>query len=217
MACPESQRGYYTVGHWFDGFTTTHKFDIHPNSSGRCDRISYSSFMQVENLMSTVKNTGGVGGNITFGQRDPCNSLFRKVKSVFSPQGSGDPLFSNVGVVLRKTLPVEAASIHEQKRANRRLITISTDNIRAKHIDADTLEPLSVTTQADIDSSLSGQMSAAHVSEAHRDLVSTEVTPGVAGISRSRYGRYFQLQSSLWPKPLLQVRVMTNVQVGKDG
>lgn len=164
IGSPGSKSGVFMVGHWFDGFTTTHKFEIQPGPDGHCNRVSYSSFMQVEKLMATAKETGGVGPGVTFGQRDPCDSLFRKVKSVFAPQGSRDPLVSNVGVVIRETLPAEAASIDEQKRAGRRLITISTDTITAKHIDADTLEPLSVTTQATLHPSLTGQMSAAHVS-----------------------------------------------------
>ncbi|KAK5110588.1 hypothetical protein LTR85_000988 [Meristemomyces frigidus] len=127
-----SNTGVFTVGHWFDGFTTTHKFNLQLGADGSCDKVSYSSFMQ----------------------------------------GSRDPLFSNVGVVLRETLPVEAASIDEQKRVGRRLITITTDTITAKHIDADTLEPLSITTQATIHPSLTGQMSAAHASH---DLVTGEI------------------------------------------
>lgn len=176
-----SKNGFFTVGHWFDGFTTTHKFDIQTGSNGSCDKVSYSSFMQVENLMATAKETGGVGTGITFGQRDPCDSLFRKVKTAFAAKGTRDPLASNVGVVIRETLPAEAASIDEQKRVGRRLITISTDTITAKHIDADTLEPLSVTDQSTIHPSLTGQMSAAHVS-------TTDVT-GMAAILRKHRHR----------------------------
>ncbi|KAK6440866.1 hypothetical protein LTR95_002908 [Oleoguttula sp. CCFEE 5521] len=161
---PGSKKGSLAVDHWFDGFTTTHKFDIHPGAKGTCDRICYSSFMQVEKLMATARDTGSLGAGITFGQRDPCDSLYRKAKSVFAPSTTSDPLSSNVGVVLRETLPAEAASIDEKRRVGRRLITITTDTVTAKHVDADTLEPLSITSQAAINPSLIGQMSAAHAS-----------------------------------------------------
>lgn len=157
IEAPGAKRGTFQVRHWFDGFTTTHKFDIRS-----CDKVLYSSYMQVEKLMTAAKQNGSFGSSISFGQRDPCNSLFRKVKSVFAPQSVMDPHSSNVGVVIRETLPAEAASIEEQKRIGRRLITITTDSVTAKHIDADTLEPLSVTNQTTIDPRLTGQMSAAH-------------------------------------------------------
>lgn len=175
---PASKSGTFEVRHWFDGFTTTHRFDIRQgsDSDGSCDKVSYSSFMQVEKLMATVRETGNFGSAVSFGQRDPCNSLFRKAKSVFAPQSAKDPLSSNVGVVIRETLPAEAASIEEQKRVGRRLLTITTDAVTAKHIDADTLEPLSVTNQSTINPSLTGQMSAAHVRECMCAKLSEKLT-----------------------------------------
>ncbi|KAK6441671.1 hypothetical protein LTR95_002087 [Oleoguttula sp. CCFEE 5521] len=172
IEAPGSKKGVFAVDHWFDGFTTTHKFDIHPGADGTCHRVSYSSFMQVEKLVATARDTGSLGAGITFGQRDPCDSLYRKAKSVFAPSTTSDPFSSNVGVVLRETLPAEAASIDEKRRTGRRLITISTDATTAKHIDADTLEPLGVTTQATIDPGLVGQMSAAH---AAHDLTTGDI------------------------------------------
>lgn len=205
---PASKSGHFTVRHWFDGFTTTHKFDLHPSGrpDGGCDRVSYSSFMQVDNLVKTAQETGGIGDSVTFGQRDPCDSLFRKVKSFFAPAINRDPLASNVGVVLRETLPAEAASIDEQKRAGRRLMTITTDTITAKHVDANTLEPLGVTTQATIDPGLSGQMSAAHVSLPKLQLLSSANDVDVcSGISRPCHRRDLQLQPPIWAFPFLQV------------
>lgn len=131
---------------------------------GACDQVFYSSRLQVEKLVETVKETGSIGSHVSFGQRDPCESLYRKVKSLFQPTTIRDPLSSNIGVVLRSTLPSEAAATESKEGKGRNMLTITTDNVSAKHIDADTLEPLEVTTQATIHPNLTGQMSAAHAS-----------------------------------------------------
>lgn len=146
----------------FDGFTTTHRFDLHAGPDGSCDQVSYCSYSQVDKLVQTATEKGHITPLVSFGQRDPCESLFRKVKSLFYPSRSHDPTETNIGVVIRETLPSEHSTVDKKKHP--RVMTVTTDHADAKHFDADTLEPLSVTSQQTIHPSLTGQMSASHAS-----------------------------------------------------
>lgn len=150
--------------HWFDGFTTVHKFDMVP-AEDRVTEISYSSYCQVDELLEKARSTGHLEG-FSFGQkRDPCDSFFRKFKTMFSEATPGGaPHTANIGVAFRETQP------HERERAQkdgadvsgRRLMTVTTDAHQTKHFDADTLEPVGVTAQSVLHPSLTGPLSGAH-------------------------------------------------------
>lgn len=151
------------ISHWFDGFTTIHKFDLIPGEKDQCSRATYSSYNQTDELIENVRKTGKLD-DITFAQkRDPCDSLYKKLKTAFF-RNNGSRLGAheeNVGVVIRETLPVEASKTNNN---GRRLLTVVTDATSAKQFDADTLEPLGVTDQHHIHKDLTGPLSAAHAS-----------------------------------------------------
>lgn len=110
--------------------------------------------------MEKARETGKLDG-ITFGQkRDPCETLYQKFKSAFAPQAVKTPFGSNIGVALRDTLPAESARI--PSASTRKLMTVVTDNNSAKTFDADSLEPLDVSTQDVLQEGLSGPISGAH-------------------------------------------------------
>lgn len=165
-------REEFKISHWFDGFTTIHRFDLIAGEGGRCGEVHYSSRSQTDELIEHARKTGRLDC-ITFGQkRDPCDSLYKKVKTVFEPHITGGPHTRNVGVVFRDILPSEAKTLTIEQRSERKLLTVTTDNNSAKHFDADTLEPLGVTEQRHVHPELTGPLSAAH---AEHDPVTGDV------------------------------------------
>ncbi|KAK4503271.1 hypothetical protein PRZ48_006699 [Zasmidium cellare] len=152
----------FVISHWFDGFTTIHKFDLTPGDKDRCSGATYSSYNQTDELIENVRKTGKID-DITFAQkRDPCDSLYKKLKTVFRPTSSPPSAHKeNIGVDFRETLPVEADKTNHN---GRRLLTVVSDATVAKQFDADTLEPLGVTDQHHIHKDLTGPLSAAHAS-----------------------------------------------------
>jgi len=160
--------------HWFDGFSTVHNFELVPGSGGQCSEIWYSSYCQVDHLIEQARRTGRLEG-ITFGQkRDPCDTLYHKVKSVFAPYAATTPRTANIGVVIRDPMPGELKHTQDTygNVAGRRIRSVTTDTCNTKHFDADTLEPLGVTRQEHLHPSLTGPVSAAH---AAHDPVTGEI------------------------------------------
>jgi torulene dioxygenase len=121
--------------------------------------------MQVEQLVSNAQETDSVGSHITFGERDPCDTLYRKVKSTFSSSRTHEGLHANIGVAFRRPLASEEAALKKAGHAISDVLAITTDNATVKHMNAASLEPLDVTTQAVLHPDLGGQMSAAHACE----------------------------------------------------
>lgn len=149
--------------HWFDGFTTVHKFEINPGQAD-CLEVWYSSYCQVDELIESARRTGRLNG-ITFGQkRDPCDTLYRKVKSVFTPILPGSPHDMNIGVTIRDILPAETLQAQQQQNhvPGRHLMSVTTDSHASKQFDAETLEPVGVTRQDGMHPALTGPISGAH-------------------------------------------------------
>lgn len=182
----DSKDGDFACSHWFDGFVTTHRFELQQKQDQRCE-VWYSSRCQVDEAIEHARKTGKLGG-ITFGQkRDPCDSFYKKIKTVFEPQFDPKPTSANIGVSFREAIPRELsgskhgeagshASIsrhdsgytssgpdHADPRA-RRTMLLTTDSVSVKSFDADTLEPLGVTKQSILHPALKGQLSGAHAS-----------------------------------------------------
>lgn len=148
----------FSCSHWFDGFTTIHRFELVQGASA-CTEVWYSSQSQVDETIELARETGRLDG-ITFGQkRDPCDTLYKKVKTMFEPVLPGTPNSMNIGVTFRDALPVE---VSRSKSGEKEVMTVTTDNHQSKTFDAATLEPLGVTDQAHLHPSLSGPISAAH-------------------------------------------------------
>ncbi|KAI6815514.1 hypothetical protein KC332_g7806 [Hortaea werneckii] len=144
----------------FDGFTTTHKFELIAGQDGVCDEIWYSSRCQVDELLEQARNEGRLD-SLSFGQkRDPCDTFYKKLKSAFVP-ATPQP---HAAVAIRPTLPSEETKVRANSDHDGRLLTLTTDNATTKQFDFDTLEPIGIAQQDNLHPSLIGPMSAAHAS-----------------------------------------------------
>ena len=93
--------GKFEWRHWFDGFTHLHKFQILAQPDGT-SKVLYSSRRQNDALMEKARKTGTLDG-VSFGRkRDPCATLFQKLKSSFfsSNDSNRDPELATVGVTV---------------------------------------------------------------------------------------------------------------------
>lgn len=156
----DSKDGYFSVSHWFDGFTTVHKFELEPGTQD-ISKAYYSSRCLVDEAIEKARKTGKLDG-ITFAQkRDPCDTLYNKFKSTFEPTLAPTIGTTNINVTMREVLPAELKSLNGADKG-RKIISLGSDNARTEQIDADTLEPLGIANQAMIHPRLKGSMSAAH-------------------------------------------------------
>lgn len=178
----EGDKENFACSHWFDGFTTVHKFDIVLN--GNKSKVVYSSYCQVDELIERARRTGRMNV-MSFGQkRDPCDSLYKKFKSIFMPPfPNPTPHSSNVGVTFRETLPTEKALAES---ASRRLLTVATDTHQTKTFDADTLEPLGLAVQSQLHPDLTGPFSGAHAAHDPEtgDVFNYNLSPGRKAVYR---------------------------------
>ena len=161
----DTPRGTYTCSHWFDGFGQTHRFEILPSSNGSTT-VSYRSRRHVDALIETIRHSGHFN-NYTFAQRrDPCESFFRKVLSVFTPLTELELDNANVPVTLSVDVPgLESARKVESHGAHRegvKSLYAKTDNAFLKEIDPETLEPLGIAKQEVLHPLLKGPLSCAH-------------------------------------------------------
>ncbi|KAJ7874447.1 retinal pigment epithelial membrane family protein [Mycena leptocephala] len=136
-----TEDGEFSCSHWFDGFSHLYRFELVPTPDGTC-KVLYSSRRQVDALIERVRKTGRLDG-VTFGQkRDPCDSLFKKVKTTFEATRAKDPELVNVGVSISANVPGFASDKHDH--------------------DPETLAPLGVTDQTVLHQDLTGELSCAH-------------------------------------------------------
>ena len=161
----DTPNGTYTCSHWFDGFGQTHRFEILPSDDGRIT-ISYRSRRHVDALIETIRHTGHFN-NYTFAQRrDPCESFFRKVLSVFTPLTELELDNANVPVTLSVDVPGLKPSRKIEKHGTHResvkSLYAKTDNSFLKEIDPETLEPLGIAKQEILHPLLKGPLSCAH-------------------------------------------------------
>lgn len=138
---PTSRQKDFNMAHWFDGFTLNHRFEIKHGA------VSYSSKYACDELMENVSKTGNMGAVFSFAQpRDPCESLFNKLSSVFStPPTSSAPSNHNVGVTISHS-------------TNGKLV-VRTDANQLQILDDKTLIPENASTYSP---KVKGQLSAAH-------------------------------------------------------
>lgn len=129
----------FTLTHWFDGFTQLYRFQLtqNPDDPATC-KVLFNSRRQVDHLIEKVKETGRLEG-ITFGQkRDPCDSFFKKVKTVFeSTWDKRDASMVNVGVTVHADIPGVHVGLKnsdpENATALKTLTTLTDANI-LKHV-----------------------------------------------------------------------------------
>lgn len=155
--------GTWAANHWFDGFSCVHRFEISfPDPLGN-PKVAYRSRRTVDDLLETVRTTGKLDG-VTFAkQRDPCESFFHKVMSMFKPASNPQ----NVGVTLSINMPggqyphkgVPATNGHSN---DIKTLYMKTDAPVFNQVDPETLEPKGICYQKKLHPKLAGQLSAAH-------------------------------------------------------
>ncbi|MCJ1280166.1 hypothetical protein MMC21_007993 [Puttea exsequens] len=166
----------FSMSHWFDGFAQTHRFELHSPAAGEenVTRVTYHSRHTCDGLIEKIRKDGGFSA-MSFGQqRDPCESLFKKVMSSFSAarshDGKGVSGF-NVGVTLKPDMPMPAAAVagrknsktgEDAKIAPLDTLWLKTDNAALQQIDPTTLEPLSVAKHPKLHPDLKGPFTGAH-------------------------------------------------------
>ncbi len=152
--------------HWFDGFSQVHRFQIvAPTDNGSETKVLYNSRCTVDKLVENIRRSGSFDG-FSFGQkRDPCQSYFKKIMSVFTPEKSTIQSDErNVGVTLSINMPGltrPTPSAQSQASTINSLLTKTDANV-FQQIDPETLEPVGLAMQESLNSELKGPMSAAH-------------------------------------------------------
>lgn len=128
-----------TLTHWFDGFTQLYRFQLtrNPDDPATC-KVLFNSRRQVDHLIEKVKETGRLEG-ITFGQqRDPCDSFFKKVKTVFeSTWDKRDASMVNAGVTAHANMPgvhVGRKTSDSENETGLKTLTTLTDANILKHV-----------------------------------------------------------------------------------
>ncbi|KAI9745686.1 MAG: hypothetical protein M1818_001220 [Claussenomyces sp. TS43310] len=161
----DTKAGEFSLSHWFDGLSHIYRFQIVAVPDGSC-KVIFNSRGQVDGLIDRIRKTGNVYG-VSFGQkRDPCMSLFQKIKCVFQSAPAGIPDTHNVGVTIHENVPgldgVPSVLSEKQSDSSFHNLTAFTDSANLKKLDPDTLEPSGVTDQKILHPALSGPLSCAH-------------------------------------------------------
>ena len=155
----------FAANHWFDGFSSVHRFQIDFPEDNGFPQVSYRSRRVVDEYLQHIYETGK-GEGLTFAsKRDPCESFFKKVMSVFVAPGRQN---KNVGVTLSINMPGGARSKDSVEPAvsghTNSIQTLHTksDHHMVKKIDPETLECKGHMLQKHLHPDLKGPLSAAH-------------------------------------------------------
>ncbi|KAH8804477.1 carotenoid cleavage dioxygenase [Xylogone sp. PMI_703] len=160
----DTASGPFKLSHWFDGFTHVHRFQLVPGPNDSC-AVFYTSRRQVDPLLDHIHKTGKLD-MITFGQKkDPCESIFHKLKCVFESSNL-NPDLVNVGVTISASPAGSPTAMRATEKASngqpRKVLVIRTDANFIKEIDLESLEPMGVTQQKTLHPDLKGPLSGAH-------------------------------------------------------
>ncbi|ORY16449.1 beta,beta-carotene 9',10'-dioxygenase [Clohesyomyces aquaticus] len=155
----------WAAGHWFDGLSAVHRFEIEFPENGAA-RVTYRSRRIVDKMLEQIKETGKLSA-ITFGaKRDPCKGFFNKVMSTFTALKKQP---DNVGVTLSIDMPGGGCSPKTEKSVlvnghstGIETLHVKTDATLLKRIDPETLEPIGIANQGILHPELKGPLSGAH-------------------------------------------------------
>lgn len=154
----------WAAKHWFDGFSSVHRFEIDFPGDGGPVQVTYRSRRTVDEYLEQVRKTGKVD-SITFAsKRDPCESFFKKVMSMFFAKRTT----YNIGVTLSINMPVSGYVKDAEKPVisghTNKIETLhaKTDTSLLKKIDPESLEPQGIAAQTLLHPELKGPLSAAH-------------------------------------------------------
>lgn len=121
----------------------------------------------MDEYLELVRSTGKLDAISFASKRDPCDSFFKKVMSVFQPRGQ---IQNNIGVTLSINMPHRGPKDPEKPvitgingHSNGiNTLHLKTDSTLLKKIDPETLEPIGIATQRKLHHELVGQLSGAH-------------------------------------------------------
>lgn len=158
-----------SIQHWFDGLGLHHRFEIFPGGK----RVSYRSHTGTEDLQKRIADAEEFPG-ISFGQQDPCRSIFRKFFTSFlttsTPRvGSPSPSDFNVAVTLTPNMPGWDAQTSNMPTPSSgpRYLVAKTDAAVLQLLDPTTLKPLKIMTYDRMDPRIGGLRTAAHSCRDH--------------------------------------------------
>jgi torulene dioxygenase len=140
-----------------------HRFQIMPDGS-----VTYRNHLTAVGRQARIAKTGTVPGT-NFGNQDPCETIFSKFFTLFTPHpsdGGGAPDDVNISVTLSPDMP-GIVSQHSFPSTTPRYLVAKSDTSTLQILDSQTLSPLETTTYAKIDPRLEGHMSAAHSCRDH--------------------------------------------------
>lgn len=149
------------MSHWFDGFVKVHRFQLQPTSDSM--KVTYNSRIACDDALEKMRKSGNFN-EFSFGnKRDPCESFFKKVQTVFrtvTTQNANTETASsgNIGVTLSVNMPGNAVDAGE---SGPNLYT-KTDAAVYQRLDPETLEPIGIAKQTALHPDLKGPLSAAH-------------------------------------------------------
>ncbi|PYH93572.1 putative dioxygenase [Aspergillus ellipticus CBS 707.79] len=154
------------LSHWFDGFSEAHRFQlIAPDKTHPAMRVFYNSRFSTDDIIEQARQTGKFK-NMGFGQkRDPCQMAYHKVQTEYEPVAPPTPASINVGVTLSINMPgvgTNGSASRWDTSTGIKTLTAKTDFNVYKHLDPETLEPISLARQQDFHPDLDGFMTAAH-------------------------------------------------------
>ncbi|KAJ7112762.1 carotenoid oxygenase [Mycena crocata] len=143
IAPNDSKLSDVKIRHWFDGLTLNH-------------RSRYATEM----LQDYIKTTGKYDHLMSFGQADPCQSLFGHFFSKFKPKKPFPQGKSSVTIGVTITPHFNGFSTPDG--ANSDEFVVKTDTNTLQILDRVTLEPIRMDTYASVSSELDGRLSASH-------------------------------------------------------
>ena len=162
-----SKNDIFSVSHWFDGFSQTHRFVLLPPEDGEyITCVTYNSRHTCDNLIEHVRKTGDLS-SISFGQQeDPCSSFFKKVMSSFqaiTAKNGSDASRVNVGVTLKPNMPVPGITSRKGEGSSYiDSLWAKTDSASLQKIDPISLEPSEVLQHPKLHPDLKGPFTGAH-------------------------------------------------------
>ncbi|EXJ92645.1 hypothetical protein A1O3_01197 [Capronia epimyces CBS 606.96] len=161
-----SKETCFSVNHWFDSFSQIHRFQIHAPQANEPIRVTYNSRLTSDGLIEKIRKTGKLDGFTFAAKYDPCKSFFRKVQSVFHPNGEPKPNEINVAVTMSANFPgfSKTGERLDSPHGPGQGMTLcnKTDATMMQMLDPESLEPVGIARQTTLHPELKGLGSGAH-------------------------------------------------------
>ncbi|CCM01518.1 uncharacterized protein FIBRA_03574 [Fibroporia radiculosa] len=150
----------YSAAHWFDGFSQTHRFQIIQPPDGSPTRVLYNSRHSADPFIESIRRTGTIPGFSFAQRRDPCTTVFRKLRSTFFPDPLPPPSQLNIGVTLTVNHPGFPGGDGQVPGIQN--LYAKTDMNVLSRLHPETLEPIGIAMQQSLHPDLTGVLSASH-------------------------------------------------------